>query len=284
MMNLFSGFSNVFVRSNSMNYRPINYISKNDICNEEVSINKINDILYRIEKLFVNDNDTYITKIKTKLNLIRKMQEVSFPSYRQSDIDNIVFHLHYLECELDKYLHSKMLKLNTILGAMLHNIYQTSGYNIILSNIPEYAESNDTISNIDITTDNELIQVDSESIYDTLIQYVPSNEILLVVQISYSRYLIKIASDDIAKSLCNLLHKKQIGNNIINMEFIESIPTKPTIQNNNVEQEITKFQDNKNIFFSKSYQVIQNRIANLLFSIRHYFLTIYNRLQRTVNN
>ena len=112
----------------------------------------------------------------------------------------------------------------------------------------------------------------------------PSNEILLVVQISYSCYLIKIASDDIAKSMCNLLHKKQIGNNIINMEFIESIPTKPTIQNNNVEQEITKFQDNKNIFFSKSCQVIQNRIANLLFSIRHYFLTIYNRLQRTVNN
>lgn len=221
-MNLLSAFSNVFLKRDFLTPIFKNQASSNNnlqIQNPELpkQLHEINTILNRIENLYTVNNNTFMTfinKMKNKLDLIRTMQQISFPSYRQADIDNIIHHLNFLETELDKHLKSRMIKLNAILGTILHNIYQTSGYNIILSNIPQYAETNNP-------PNEELITVDSEAIYDTLLQFVRMDEILLVVQISYSRYLIKTANDDIAKKLCNLLHKKQISNNIINMEFIE---------------------------------------------------------------
>jgi hypothetical protein len=102
---------------------------------------------------------------------------------------------------------------NKLLGDILHNAYQASGYDMILSNAPLYGS----------TICGDFIQLDCEAIYDTLVQYAPPDAVKSVLQIMGDTYLIKMDSNMNALALCNLLNEKLLERRIIKVEYIEPL-------------------------------------------------------------
>ena len=77
-------------------------------------------------------------------------------------------------------------KLNTILGEIIHNAYLTSGYQVLISNIPELASH---------VYNNNIVIVDEEAIYDTINYYIKTiNGVLSVVKIDTNTYLAKLST------------------------------------------------------------------------------------------
>lgn len=157
-------------------------------------------------------------KILRKLDIINTMcwygfQLMNFP---ESKCNNIIKELQSIDKTGDivKYSHAtNNSDTNKLLGDILHNAFQASGYNIIISNIPIH----------ETTILGDFIKLDNEAIYDTLSQYVPVGSVQSLMQIACDMYLIKINSKENARDLCNLLNKKLMGGRIIKVEYIEPL-------------------------------------------------------------
>jgi hypothetical protein len=158
-------------------------------------------------------------KIIRKLEMIHTMYWYGFPlmNYSQSTNNKILQELHRIDKEGDIVKYSRATndtETNKLLGDILHNAYRGSGYNVVLSNAP----INGT------TIEGDFIQLDSQAIYDTLIQYSPADAVISVCQISADTYLVKMASKENAVELCKLLNEKLLEGRIIKVEYIESLP------------------------------------------------------------
>jgi hypothetical protein len=157
-------------------------------------------------------------KILRKLNMISNLRYYGFPimNYPLETGNKIIDQLNAIDKTGDIVQYrDKTNNANKLLGDILHNAYQNSGYNILLSNIPQFGQ---TVNN------QESILIDSEVIYDTLEQYAVANVPIVesVVQISSDIYLAKVKDLNIAKQLCLLLNNKLIIQQIIKVEYIES--------------------------------------------------------------
>ena len=157
-------------------------------------------------------------KILRKLDMIHTMRWYGFPlmNFPESKCNNIIQKLQRIDKMGDIVKYSQATNnsdTNKILGDILHNAYQTSGYDIILSNAPIYGT----------TVSCDFIQLDSEAIYDTLSQYAPVGAVQSVMQIAGQSYLIKMKSKENARVLCDLLNKKLMGGRIIKVEYIEPL-------------------------------------------------------------
>ena len=157
-------------------------------------------------------------KILRKLEMIHTMRWYGFQlmNFPHSKSNNIIQELRRIDNEGDIIRYSRATNnsdTNKILGDILHNAYQASGYNMILSNAPLYGN----------TICGDFIQLDSEAIYDTLVQYAPPDAVKSVFQIVGDTYLIKMDSKENALALCNLLNDKLLGGRIIKVEYIEPL-------------------------------------------------------------
>lgn len=155
-------------------------------------------------------------KILRKLEMIHTMRWLGFPlmNFSESKNNKIIQELQRIDREGDivKYLNAtNNSDMNKILGDILHNAYQASGYNVILSNVPIHGN----------TIEGNYILLDSEAIYDTLSQYAKTDSVKSVFQIAADTYLIKIDSKVNALDICNLLNEKLLEGRIIKIEYIE---------------------------------------------------------------
>jgi hypothetical protein len=149
-------------------------------------------------------------------------QLMNFP---QSKSNNIIQELRRIDKEGDIIRYSRETNnsdTNKLLGDILHNAYQASGYDMILSNAPLYGN----------TICGDLIQLDCEVIYDTLVQYAPPDAVKSVLQIMGNTYLIKMDSNVNALALCNLLNEKLLEGKIIKVEYIEPLLDEIKLVNN----------------------------------------------------
>ena len=157
-------------------------------------------------------------KILRKLEMIHNMHSYGFPlmNYTQATNNKIIQELQHIDKEGDIVKYSRATNnsdTNKLLGDILHNAYQASGYNIILYNVPSHGT----------TVCGNFIQLDCEAIYDTLVQYAIENTVKSVFQISADTYLIKMNSNDNAIELCNLLNEKLLEGKVIKVEYIEPL-------------------------------------------------------------
>lgn len=180
-------------------------------------------------------------KIIRKLEMIHTMQWYGFPlmNFPQSKSNKIMQELRRIDNEGDivKYSHAtNNSDTNKLLGNILHNAYQASGYNVILYNVPIYGT----------TIKGNFIQLDSEAIYDTLTQYAPMDEVKSVCQIAADTYLIKMDTNENGIELCHLLNEKLLEGRIIKIEYIAPLTNQIDLIKNNAQSIIRS--DIENIY------------------------------------
>jgi len=185
-------------------------------------------------------------KIIRKLDMISMMRFYGFPlmNFPIATGNKIIDELRRIDRlgDIIKYTIATN-NTNKLLGNILHNSYQASGYNLILSNIPITG----------VTALGNTILIDSEAIYDTLSQYVAKKSILSICQISGDTYLVKIDTDDNAREICELLNGKILEGNVIKVEFIDSFAH----VNNNVIEEFENSNLNLNLTVDQIEQINQ---------------------------
>lgn len=157
-------------------------------------------------------------KIIRKLDMINTMRYYGFPIMNYPIItgNKIIDELRSIdkEGEILKYSNATNgSKTNKLLGEILHNAYQASGYDIILSNVPKYGT----------TIEDQIIQLDCEAIYDTLNRYTIADNVKSVFQIAEDKYLIKMDTKVSALDLCKLLHGNLLEHHVITMEYIKTL-------------------------------------------------------------
>lgn len=233
------------------------YIGNNHL--ELISlINSFNNTI-EINNLLIKD------KIRKKIDIIKNMRYYGFPimNYDVSQSKSILEKLHNIDKNKKILVYSN--ELNKLLGNILHNIYEYSGYQVLLSNVPDYSIT---------IADNKLHIIDCESIYDTMIYYGGDNTVLNVIQVTCSSYLIQFADDNSARYICDLLHNKMIGTNIIKVEYVKK-------DNENEEEQYIVNEidgvDKENII-TADINTISNTISNTkpYTPITNLFNSIYN--------
>jgi hypothetical protein len=204
-------------------------------------------IINSFRKTIALNNLLIKEKILRKLEIIHTLYWYGFPlmNYSRSTNNKIMQELQNIDKEGDivKYSGANTKSdTNKLLGNILHNAYQASGFNMILYNAPTCG------TNIA----GDFIQLDSEAIYDTLVQYTPIDTVISVCQISADTYLVKMASKENAVALCNLLNEKLLEGRIIKVEYIDSLIDEIKLVRN--KSQFTNGYDINDIDLGESYE------------------------------
>jgi hypothetical protein len=217
-------------------------------------------------------------KILRKLHMISSLRYYGFPimNYPLETGNKIIDQLMAIDKTGDIVQYKeKTNNTNKLLGDILHNAYQYSGYNILLSNIPEFSITNENA---------ELIQVDAEAIYDTLVMcashFNQKGESMIekVLQISGNSYLAKVKDFYVASDICKLLNNKMMVQQIIKVEFIEPIISSISDAINTIDtiDNISTTMINKsNSIYSR---VLDNIIQFKNFIVNRFHNMIYHKL------
>ena len=191
-----------------MEYRYIG-INDNENCEKlNILIEKFNNAI---------DVNTFLIKekIKNKLEIIKQLRIFGFSmlNYDKETSKNIIDKLTKIDESNNIALYND--NINKILGSIIHNIYEHSGYQVLISNVPEYGIVKNT---------NVYEKIDSTIIYDTITQFDSDSDtdtkVLNVFQISQASYLIKFNDNDFAKYICKLLNYMLIDKNIIKVDYV----------------------------------------------------------------
>lgn len=148
---------------------------------------------------------------------------------------NILKTLNYkvMNCKLSHKQNKLTSKLNNILGDILHNAYVSTGYQVLISNIPDIAI---------LLNNNTIIKVNKDVVNDTIIHYMGEDLDIDIIQIqldnNYTKYLVKFKKIENAKRLCRLLDSMKIEKNIIRVEMLEN--TKSFLDNYYLDEKIEK--------------------------------------------
>ena len=246
------------------NIKKYDYIGKND----NIICEKVLDMLvYFNNKIDIND---YLIneKIRKKINLINYLHINGFSmlNFDNKNLNNIVYRLDKIE--LQNSITTYNDEVNKLLGKILHNIYEYSGYNVLISNMPEYG----------IINGKETFEkIDSKIIYDTMEEFGGESTVNQVFQISTDKYLVKFSNDSVANKVCNQINNTIVGKNLIRVEYIVSIGSKI---GENVEEN-TYFIRNKfmnsiqpnsgvgnNFSLSKQlFNVVSNIVSNVISNV-----------------
>ena len=151
-------------------------------------------------------------KIRRKIDIIINMKYYGFPimNYENNYCKSILEKLYNIDKNKKILVYSD--EVNKLLGNIVNNIFEYSGYQVLLFNVPEYSITRE---------DDKLQKIDCENIYDTMIYYSGDNTVLNVIQVSSSSYLIQFVDDKFAIYICDLLHNNMMGKNIIKVEYVK---------------------------------------------------------------
>ena len=188
-------------------------------------------------------------KIQRKLDIIKYMIQNGFRVINYDNIKSkcILDKLNEIDCinsidNIEKYSKINCIyneELNKLLGKILHNIYEYSGYQVLLSNVPNTLSKNNTK------------YIDSENIYDTIVHYIGPS-VKHVFQIANGTYLIQFTNNISAKECCTLLNNNMIGKNIINVEYIKNTEniknTDNTVNTENIKNTVNTKNTDNNIY------------------------------------
>ena len=158
-------------------------------------------------------------QIENKILIIKNFICYGFPvlNYTNQEQLEILYCLKFA---------GKIADIDNMINNIIINIYESSGYQLLLTNIPTKAETQ-TIVNEDTGDTGDTIKhiepVNSERVYDTLEVYVGEDNIESVFQVSNDTYLAKFQLDNDALQLANLINNKMIENNIISAKYIVQI-------------------------------------------------------------
>ena len=146
-------------------------------------------------------------QIENKISIIKHFIYYGFPvlNYTNQEQLDILYCLKFA---------GKIADIDNMINDILKNIYESSGYQVLLSNIP-------TIVSDILSGDNTTVT--AERMYDTLEVYVGEDNIESVFQVSSNIYLAKFQLDSEAKQIVNLIDNKMIGNNIILVQYMAQI-------------------------------------------------------------
>jgi hypothetical protein len=230
----------------------------------------------RFLDMFVNfnnkiDMNNYLIneKIRKKMNIINYLHKNGFSMLNFDDvnINNIVSRLDKLEAENGITTYND--EVNKLLGIILHNIYQYSGYQVLISNMPEYSIIRGK------ERKERLEKIDSIVIYDTMEAFSGNDTVNQVFQISNDAYLVQFINDFDANKVCNLLNNTVVGNNLIRVEYI------PQIGGKIVENKEKNAYDHRNKFI-KSMDFISEECNYSL--PRRFFNLVNNIVSNVVSN
>jgi hypothetical protein len=187
--------------------------------NKEYTINDLLTIVDDITLISINNNLFIKDKIVKKIDLIKQLSTTTIDilNYNTHKKEGLFKYLNTITQKLSttkKNYNQLNNKLNIILGNIIHNAYLTSGYQVLLSNIPERADQLYNKTTIDI---------DAESIYDTIEVYTGSDTVLSVIKINNNTYLAKLKDINDARYVCSIIHNMQIEKNIIKVEMLENL-------------------------------------------------------------
>ena len=146
-------------------------------------------------------------QIENKISIIKQFIYYGFPvlNYTNQEQLDILYYLKFA---------GKIADIDNMINDILKNIYESSGDQVLLSNIP-------TIVSDILSGDNTTVT--AERMYDTLEVYVGEDNIESVFQVSSNTYLAKFQLDSEAKQIVNLIDNKMIGNNIILVQYMAQI-------------------------------------------------------------
>lgn len=243
-----------------------NYVGENDniICETFLDIIKDFNKQIEINNYLINE------KIKEKLIIINHLIYNGFTvlNYCENINKKILSKLEKINS--DKGILVYKDEINALLGQIIHNMYQYSGYQVLLSNVPEYG----IIYGKNEYTKNEYIKIDNTVIFDTMEDY-SNSDIIKVFQVSNGRFLIQFKDYIKAKEICRLLNSTIIGKNTIRVEYIE--PKGKNVLSNDINKSIS------NLLASieqSNNMVITNIFNNTISSI----YSIYSNLKNNVCN
>jgi len=183
--------------------------------NDNENCEKLNILIEKFNNAI--DINTFLIKekIKNKLEIIKQLRIFGFSmlNYDKETSKNIIDKWAKIDESNNIVLYND--NINKILGSIIHNIYEHSGYQVLISNVPEYGIVKNT---------NAYEKIDSTVIYDTITQFDSDSntdtKVLNVFQMSQASYLIKFNDNNFAKYICKLLNYMLIDKNIIKVDYI----------------------------------------------------------------
>ena len=186
---------------------------------EEYNTNNLISIFDNITMISISNNLFIKNKVNKKIDLIKRLSntDIDILNYNNKKKEGLFNYLNSINTKFTtikknyNYLNNK---LNTILGKIIHNAYLTSGYQILISNMPKLASQ---------VYNNNIVIVDEEAIYDTIEMYTGAHTVLSIIKIDTNTYLAKLKDTNDARYLCSIIHKMQVETNIIRVEMLENI-------------------------------------------------------------
>lgn len=178
---------------------------------------KFIDLINAIENIINGDILKVKNKISKKIDIIKYLDSLNL-ILPDTNIAKLQYEYNLLRTQSNETNHKQLtLKnydtLNKTLGAILHNIYQSSGFNLLLLNIPLMGET---------SVDSQLEYITDEHIIDTLKKYGGDDiTITRLVRLHNDTYIAHISNINIARHISELLNNKLIANSVIRVEFIE---------------------------------------------------------------
>jgi hypothetical protein len=146
-------------------------------------------------------------EIEHKISILKNFIYFEFPvlNYSNKEQLDIFYYLKY---------NSSINDVNNMIDNIIYNIYESSGYQLLLSNIPTTS----------FTIKGEKIDVVTpETVNDTLELFVGEDNIESVFQVSSNIYIVKFQLDNDAKLISKLINNNMIENNIIEAKYIVQI-------------------------------------------------------------
>ena len=253
----------------------VNNIITSILDNISIDLSKSPDLdnIFEIEKTIV--------KLVNNLNIIIRLYTSNFI------YDNNIFN-SLKNIKMSDYKHSYLLyykKIRKTLGRIIFEIYRYSSYNILLSNIPTFAEPIN-VCDSSVDKQNNLVLVDSECMFDTVEHYIGYNTVDSVFQVSECSYLVKIKDLDNCKKLCDLINKKEINNNIIKVEYLDNCKKLCNLINekeinNNIVEDLDNCKKLCNLINEKE---INNNIVEVEYLEPHPYsiITFNDNIQRRI--
>ena len=196
---------------------------------EEYNTNNLISIFDNITMISISNNLLIKDKFNKKIDLIKRLSntDIDILNYNNNKKEGLFNYLNSINTKfttIKKNYNHLNNKLNTILGKIIHNAYLTSGYQILISNMPELAsQASQASQSSQACNNNNIIIVDEEAIYDTIEMYAGENTVLSIIKIDTNTYLAKLKDINDARYLCSIIHKMQIETNIIRVEMLENL-------------------------------------------------------------
>ena len=155
-------------------------------------------------------------QIENKISIIKHFIYYGFPvlNYTNQEQLDILYYLKFA---------GKIADIDNMINDIIKNIYESSGYQVLLKNIPTKAKLQTTVDNSSTSNLDTIEDVNAERMYDTLEIYVGEDNIESVFQVSSDTYLAKFQLDSEAKRIVNLIDNKMIENNFILVQYMAQI-------------------------------------------------------------